>query len=125
MKKLIVLLAVVLLAGCSTFGKVMSTPPDKSKEALDQICSNSFGTATVDNSNFDYWLGGFAGAHVNWREKLTAQQLSDVQSFQEFCKKDPATRTAYEYGYQTGVFVRTIKDLLPAEILGKAAMVLK
>jgi len=127
MKRILLLVAIVLFlsAGCSSVGKVLSTPPDKAKESLDQICGNAFGSAGENNTNFDFWRGGFAGAHVDWREKLTAQQLKDVEDFMLFCKKPVEQRTAFEYGYETGVFVRTIKDLLPLDVLGIAAKNLK
>jgi len=63
MKKLLVLLIVAFFAivGCSTFGKVVEGPPDKAKETFDELCSSAFGTATENNSNFDFYIGGFAG----------------------------------------------------------------
>ena len=106
-------------------GKVIEGPPEKAKESFDFLCQDAFGTATENNSNFDFYMGGFAGAHLDWKEKLSVQQKADLDSFVAFCKKVPAERTAYDYGYQSGVFIRTIKDLLPITAVKTAAKVIK
>lgn len=125
MKLLICVLAIVVLAGCSSTKAVKIEPPVMAGpqqvkiptisgpviKVIDQLCSD-------DQFNKGLYDGYFMGRD---KQIFTGQQLEDIAKWQAFCEKPKSDRTTYEYGYIAGRAVDSlITGLLP--YLGRDAI---
>jgi len=125
MKTLIVIgLAVILLAGCSTpsvvtnpiispfTGKILNIP------SLAKVNKQFVDAACID---VPFASGWFDRIYINKMKELPTQTTEDIAYFKNVCSLEPDARTPYQYGYVVGSFqMNTLTVLKP--FLGSDAL---